>query len=44
MVHHGAEREKEAFAELVGQYDLVISSYPLLHRDEQQLAEVEWTT
>lgn len=42
MVHHGAEREKAGFAELVGQYDLVISSYALLHRDEQQLSEIEW--
>ena len=42
MVHHGAEREKAGFAELVGQYDLVLSSYALLHRDEQQLSEIEW--
>jgi SNF2 family DNA or RNA helicase len=42
LVHHGAERRRPAFAEQAAQHDLVISSYPLLHRDEEQLTELEW--
>jgi superfamily II DNA or RNA helicase len=42
LVHHGAERRRDAFAAQAVQHDLVISSYPLLHRDEERLTEVEW--
>jgi SNF2 family DNA or RNA helicase len=43
MIHQGAEREKQNFAELAEQHDLVISSYALLHRDEEQLVAVDWS-
>ncbi len=42
LIHQGAERRKEDFAAQVAGHDLVISSYALLPRDEQQLVEVEW--
>ncbi len=44
LVHHGAEREKANFAEQAAQHDLVLSSYALLHRDEEQFTAVEWAT
>ncbi len=43
MVHHGVLRAKgEAFARLAQEHDLVVTSYSLLHRDADTLAEVEW--
>ncbi|HEX5691833.1 MAG TPA: DEAD/DEAH box helicase, partial [Roseiflexaceae bacterium] len=42
LVHHGAEREKDGFAEQAVQHDLVISSYSLLQRDEAQFTSVGW--
>jgi SNF2 family DNA or RNA helicase len=42
MVHHGAERKKDDFAEQAAAHDLVISSYALLHRDAEQLGVIDW--
>ncbi len=42
LVHHGAGREKDDFAALAAEHDLVITSYALLHRDEKRLKEVGW--
>ncbi|MDQ2805718.1 MAG: DEAD/DEAH box helicase, partial [Chloroflexota bacterium] len=44
LVHHGAERSREerAFAAEAGGYDVVISTYALLHRDEAALTAVQW--
>ena len=41
-VHHGLGRVKDDFARDAEQHDLVVTSYALLHRDEQWLAGVEW--
>ena len=38
--HHGAERSSNASA-FVGA-DIVLTSYPLLQRDEKMLADIEW--
>ena len=42
LVHHGAEREREDFAALATAHDVVISTYALLHRDEEALASIHW--
>ena len=42
LAHHGAARSKTALAQQATRYDVVISSYALLHRDEKHLNEVEW--
>jgi SNF2 family DNA or RNA helicase len=42
LVHHGTRREKTDLAAQAAKHDVVISSYSLLHRDEQQLSAVEW--
>ena len=42
LVHHGINRRKKEFLEDVTNYDLVISTYALTHRDEDVLARVEW--
>ncbi len=42
LVHHGINRRKKEFLEDVQDYDLVISTYALAHRDEDVLARVEW--
>ena len=42
LVHHGINRRKKEFLEEVLDYDLVISTYALTHRDEEILAGVEW--
>ena len=42
LVHHGAARKKTALAEQAAQYDVVLSSYALLHRDLPQLTEAKW--
>jgi len=35
-------RRKVSLAEQAGRHDVVISSYALLHRDQEQLGEVQW--
>jgi SNF2 family DNA or RNA helicase len=42
LIHHGGAREKKDLARLAGEHDLVVTSYPLLPRDQQALAQVEW--
>ena len=42
LVHHGAERVRDDFAAEAARHDVVISTYALLHRDEAQLASVDW--
>jgi SNF2 family DNA or RNA helicase len=42
LVHHGTRREKTDLARLAAKHEVVISSYSLLHRDEQQLSAVQW--
>lgn len=42
LLHHGINRRKKEFLEDVLNYDLVISTYALTHRDEDVLARVEW--
>ena len=42
-VHHGAERPRgEAFAQAVRDCDLLVTTYALLARDAEALAEVRW--
>lgn len=40
--HHGAARKKRDLTEVAAQHDVVISSYPLLHRDEKQFTALAW--
>ncbi len=43
MIHHGiTRRKKNEFLADTGNYDLVISTYALAHRDEDILSRVEW--
>src|SRR5262249_7213013 len=43
LIHHGHRRARgERFAAEVAKYALVISSYPLLHRDAALLQKVHW--
>lgn len=43
MVHHGTERlSGPAFAEAVGQYDVVITTYSMALRDREHLELVDW--
>ncbi|MFP5504124.1 MAG: DEAD/DEAH box helicase, partial [Candidatus Sericytochromatia bacterium] len=43
MIHHGAGRAKgEKLATVAAKFDLVISTYTLLFRDEKDLAAIEW--
>ena len=42
LVHHGAGRDRAAFETQAARHDIVISTYALLPRDEQLLAQVEW--
>jgi len=43
MVHHGIKRAKQAaFVEAAAEQAIVVSSYALLHRDLEYLAEVDW--
>jgi superfamily II DNA or RNA helicase len=43
LVHHGAGRAAgEELSEAVGLHDVVLSTYALLHRDEDSLARVAW--
>jgi len=43
LIHHGAARQKDTLGKQAGQHDVVISSYALLHRDEQLLTGIEWS-
>jgi SNF2 family DNA or RNA helicase len=43
LVHHGAERAAgEELVAAAGQHDVVLSTYSLLHRDEEVLTRVRW--
>jgi SNF2 family DNA or RNA helicase len=42
LVHHGAGRTRDGFADEAAEHDIVISTYALLPRDEEELAGVEW--
>jgi len=43
LVHHGLERlSGRAFVEEVAKYDMVVSTYGLVHRDFDHLNAVEW--
>jgi SNF2 family DNA or RNA helicase len=45
MVHQGAGRQQaEAFAQSAAQHDLVLTSYPLLSRDQETFFAVQWGT
>ncbi len=43
LIHHGTQRCKaEDFASQIKDYDLIISSYALLHRDQESFQDVIW--
>jgi SNF2 family DNA or RNA helicase len=43
LVHHGAGRPQgKPFAQAVAKHDVVLTSYPLVHRDEKALVGVDW--
>ena len=43
LIHHGDNRSKgKTLAKQVKQKNLVITSYPLVYRDEKSLSEIEW--
>lgn len=42
LVHHGIARKKKEFLSDVREYDLVISTYALAHRDEEMFSQVHW--
>jgi superfamily II DNA or RNA helicase len=42
LIHHGAERNRDELASAAAGYDVVISTYALLHRDAEALGGVEW--
>ena len=43
LVHHGSGRSRgKGFAQTVKPKDLVLTSYPLVHRDQTALAGVKW--
>lgn len=43
LLHHGQRfRDPDAFAEAVKEYDLVLTSYPLLTRDRKSFLNQEW--
>jgi len=41
--HHGAARKKNDLAARAAESDVVLSSYPLLQRDEKQLTALAWS-
>lgn len=43
-IHHGTGREKEGFSKTVADYDLVITTYPLMTRDADLLIAVKWSS
>jgi SNF2 family DNA or RNA helicase len=42
LVHHGIARKKKEFLSDVREYDLVISTYALAHRDEEMFSQIHW--
>lgn len=40
--HHGAARKKNDLAAQAAQHDVILSTYPLLQRDEKELSAVQW--
>jgi len=42
LTHYGPNRTRDGFAEEAARQDVVVSTYALLPRDEEQLASVEW--
>jgi SNF2 family DNA or RNA helicase len=43
LMHHGTSRaKKKEFAKAASQYDVVLTSYSLVHRDESLLSTVKW--
>ena len=42
LIHHGAGRERERFAEEAARHDVVISSYALLPRDQEMFSAIIW--
>jgi SNF2 family DNA or RNA helicase len=43
LLHHGAGRlQGKPFAQAVAKHDVVLTSYPLVHRDEKALVGVDW--
>jgi SNF2 family DNA or RNA helicase len=45
MVHQGPGRlQDEAFVQAARRHDLVLTSYPLLNRDQETLCAVQWST
>ncbi|MGD9890049.1 MAG: DEAD/DEAH box helicase [Dehalococcoidia bacterium] len=43
LVHHGAERNRDELTSAAAGYDVVLSTYALLHRDAGALGSVEWS-
>jgi SNF2 family DNA or RNA helicase len=42
LAYHGASRKKNDLATQVGEHDVVLSSYALLHRDAETLGKIKW--
>lgn len=43
LMHHGSSRlQGKAFVQAVGQHDVVLTSYPLIYRDEKGLRTINW--
>jgi len=43
MIHHGADRsEGKVFFEEVKKHDILITTYSLIHRDEEDLSSIDW--
>ena len=43
LIHHGPDRsQNKSFAKAVTEHALVVTSYGLLHRDAEFLAEIDW--
>jgi len=42
LIHHGATRKKNDLATQAAHSDVVLSSYALLHRDQEHLAQIKW--
>jgi SNF2 family DNA or RNA helicase len=42
LVYHGLERKQISLTRQAAQYDVVITTYPLLARDETPLSDVDW--
>lgn len=41
-VHHGAARKRNDLAAHAARHDVILSTYPLLQRDEKELSAVRW--